>query len=95
MDSRTRSALRRIAHDLKPVVMVGKEGLTAGVKKAADEALDVHELVKMKFVDYKDEKREIAEETAKDLNAELVAVTGNTALLFRRNPDPKRRVVMI
>ncbi len=49
MKSNVRNYLRSQAHNLQPNVMVGKEGFSDGVVKALEEALDCHELVKIRF----------------------------------------------
>src|ERR1700752_3998283 len=49
--------LRRMAHELRPVVQIGKNGLTDQVHTTVDQELNAHELIKVKFVDFKDEKK--------------------------------------
>ncbi|MDI9455069.1 MAG: YhbY family RNA-binding protein, partial [Spirochaetota bacterium] len=49
MHSSVRAFLKAQAHSLKPIVMVGKGGLSEQVVRALDEALSSHELVKVKF----------------------------------------------
>ncbi len=51
-----RDYLSRKAHGLQPVVQIGKAGLTEPVAAAVDKALEDHELIKVKFVNSKDEK---------------------------------------
>ena len=46
--------LRGLAHKKKPVVQVGQKGMTDALVKALDDALETHELIKIKFVDYKE-----------------------------------------
>jgi RNA-binding protein len=45
-----RQALKGRAHRLDPVVMIGAEGLTAGVLAEIDRALQAHELIKIRVV---------------------------------------------
>lgn len=45
---RERSALRAAAHPLKPVVLIGDNGLTEAVLKEIDRALSSHELIKVR-----------------------------------------------
>ena len=54
--------LRRMAQVLRPVVQIGKNGLTDQVHTTVDQELNTHELIKVKFVDFKDEKKELTEE---------------------------------
>lgn len=90
-----RSALIRMAHDLEPAVYVGKAGLSEGVIRELDGALEREELVKLRFVSWKEERRELASELAERLGALLVAVIGNVAIFYREASDPERRRVII
>ena len=51
LSSKQRSHLRSLAHDLDPVVHVGKEGITDPVLKSADNAFNTRELMKVKVLD--------------------------------------------
>ena len=48
------------AQRLEPILKVGKAGLSAGFIASVNEALAQHELVKIKFVEFKDQKKELA-----------------------------------
>ena len=95
MQSATRNRLRKLAHSRKPVVMIGKNGLNEQVSDAIDKALEDHELIKVKFQDYKDVKQEIASQLEERLQAETVSIIGNILTLFRQNRDPEKRKVAI
>lgn len=88
-----RDYLTRNAHTLQPVVMVGKNGLSPEVLKAIDEALALHELIKVKFIDFKDEKKDMAFQVTQAMEATLVRIIGNIAIFYRYQPDPKERVL--
>ncbi len=49
--------IRSLAHNLKPVVMVQRNGITEQLIKSVDIALADHELIKVKFLDSKEEKK--------------------------------------
>jgi RNA-binding protein len=89
--------LRGIAHSLKPVVFVGQKGFTDALAGALDEALDHHELVKVKFVEFKDKdkKRGLIRQIEKAAACELVGMVGHTATFFRRQHDPKKRKIAL
>ncbi|MCF7941924.1 MAG: YhbY family RNA-binding protein [Spirochaetia bacterium] len=91
MDSFTRNFLRKRAHELKPIVMVGKSGMSDSVEMALEEALSVHELVKVKFFDFKETRRDIAQTLAEHTRSELIQVIGNIAILYREHEDPSMR----
>jgi RNA-binding protein len=88
-----RQFLRKIAHDLKPVVQIGKNGLSDKLFASVDEALDAHELIKVKFVDFQDRRRELAEELADRTGGALVALIGNIAIMYRQQPDREQRKI--
>ena len=88
-----RDYLSRKAHGLQPVVQIGKSGLTEQVAAAVDKALEDHELIKVKFVNSKEEKDDLARLAADKTGAVLVRVIGNIAIYYRHQSDPDRRVV--
>jgi RNA-binding protein len=90
-----RKHLRALAHALKPVVMVGQKGLGAQLTASVDAALNDHELIKIKFLEYKEEKKEMAAEIAAATKSEVVGIIGNIAIFFRQQPDPQRRKIKL
>ena len=90
-----RKYLRGLAHPLKPVVHVGKTGLTPNVLAAIDEALEHHELIKIRFQDFKDQKREFAETIAQESRSEVVGTVGHIVMFYRQQPDPEKREIRI
>jgi RNA-binding protein len=95
VNSRQRSYLCALANGLDPIVTVGKDGPTEGVLSALEAALEAHELVKLRFVVYKDKKGKIAEEFAEASGAELVRLIGNIAILFRPSKNPEKRRISL
>ena len=91
LTSTQRDHLKRLAHHFKSVVYVGKQGITPTVVRTTDEALLARELVKVKFVDRKDEKRALTEELASETRCEIVGILGHIATLFRAHPDEEKR----
>jgi RNA-binding protein len=84
-----------MAHDLKPTAQIGKNGVTESVVAAIDEALDAHELIKVKFGDFQDQKKEIAGDLSQQLDAILVTIIGNIAVFYREQPDNERRKISL
>lgn len=89
--------LRGLAHDLKPIVQIGKEGITDNVVRAIDEGLLRHELIKIKFIDSKekDRKEAMTEEFAGRTGSEPVGMIGHTVILYRRQADPEKRKITV
>jgi RNA-binding protein len=90
-----RKNLRAQAHHLKPLVMIGAKGVTDQLVGSVDIALNDHELIKVKFGEFKEAKKEMSEEIAKATKSELVGLIGNIAIFYRRHPDPKKRKIKI
>ena len=83
LTSKQRKYLEKEAHDLQPVVIVGGAGVTDGLIQMADNSLAAHELIKIKFNEYKDEVKELTAEICEKCDATLVRIIGFTAILFR------------
>ncbi len=83
--------LRKLGHGLNPVVYIGKEGLSETVVAAIDEALDFHELIKLKIVNTdRISKHEAAERVPEMSRSQLVQLIGKTLLLYRPNSSKKK-----
>ena len=89
--------LKGLAHGLKPTVFVGQKGAVPSVVKALDEALEKHELVKMKNIEFKEQskKEAIAAVLEKEARAERVAMIGHMAILYRQQKDPEKRKIVL
>ncbi len=87
--------LRGLAHDLKPTVYIGKHGLTEALYESAEEALEHHELIKVKFVDFKEEKLELAAQIEERLDCESVGKIGHHVLFFRPARAPEHRQIKL
>jgi RNA-binding protein len=88
-----RKYLRGLAHHLKPLAQVGKTGLTPNVLAAIDEALEHHELIKVRFLDFKDQKRQLAQIVAADTNSKMIGSIGHVFMFYRQHPDPEKRKI--
>ncbi len=86
MDTSIKQALKAKAHHLKPVVLLGAKGLTPAVVSETNLALLTHELIKVKINGAeKTERQAMATDLCQQLQAELVQLIGNTAVLYRKN----------
>src|SRR5580658_9911656 len=79
-------SLKARAQLLKAALKVGKEGLSPQFLAALDDALKRHELLKVKFDNFKDQKKELAPQLAEKTGSHLVTRVGNVAVLFRPKP---------
>lgn len=92
-----RKFLRGLAHGLRPVVFVGQKGLTPGVLESAENALETHELIKVKFNDFKekDHKVEITHILEQETGSASVGMIGHTVLLYRQQKEPEKRKISL
>lgn len=85
--------LRGLAHGLKPIVLIGQKGLTDELVRSVEQAFQSHELIKIKFNDFKekDQKEEISKILEKKTGSELVGAVGHTRILFKQHKDIEKR----
>lgn len=87
MNSDQKRTLKQRCHDLKPVVWVGQNGLTDNVLSEVNQALDAHELIKIKISSGdKSSKATIAQEICSKMKAELIQGIGSMYSFYRENP---------
>jgi len=92
LTSKARAELRAHAHHLPVTVHVGHQGLTDTVRQTLDDALRTKELVKIQFSKNADAKaRDVANDLARELEADVVQTIGRTATLFRLNPELEQK----
>jgi RNA-binding protein len=83
--------LIKLAHKLKPLIYVGKSGVTNSQITTIDKALMDHELIKVKFLGHKSEKKELSRAIADKTKSELLLVVGNTILLYKESSNAAKR----
>ncbi len=97
LESFQRKYLRGLAHDLKPVVFIGQKGITDALKTSINEALDAHELIKLKFVDFKEkeQKTELAEAVENLCGCQMAGMVGHVAIFYRQHKNPEKRNITV
>lgn len=85
--------LRGLGHQLKPVIMIGESGLTDGVRQEFENAIAHHELIKTSVrVGSREERDQVIAKLCDDHAVQLVQRIGNMALVYRENPEKKKRI---
>lgn len=88
LSAKAKKQLRKLGHKLHPVVQIGAKGMKKSIIEATEEALLIHELIKIKAnVGDKDERKTLFEKIAAKTDAQIVASIGFTSLMYKRNPD--------
>ncbi len=86
--------LRGQAHDLKAMLQVGGKGITEALAAEVDNALEHHELIKVKVAgEDRDQRDAMIAELSARTGAALVQRIGHTAVLYRPSKD-KRHIVL-
>ena len=89
LTSKQRAHLRRLAHHMKPVVLVGSDGVTDSLLESVAEAFNTREVLKVKLqesapIDASDAADQIA---ARLEGVHPVQMIGRTAVLYRPHPE--------
>ncbi|QGU33039.1 ribosome assembly RNA-binding protein YhbY [Thermochromatium tepidum] len=82
-------------HHLKPVVLIGQQGLTDSVLAEIERALDHHELIKVRVnAGDRDERDAAIGLICQRTGADLVSRVGHVAALYRHNPRKRDPIVL-
>lgn len=82
--------LRALAHQLKPVVIIGRQGLTESVQLEIERALLAHELIKIRISGKTPkEQKEIIDAICQERSAELIQTIGHVIVIYRQNEEEK------
>ncbi len=81
--------LRNKANALKPIVIIGKDGLTSNTIASINDVLRTKELIKISILKTFNglEKKELAELIASTTNSEVILVIGRVIVLYRKNVE--------
>jgi RNA-binding protein len=86
--------LKGMAQHMEASLKVGKQGLSEGFIKTLDEELSRHELVKVKFAEFKEQRKELAPQLAEKTQSHLVTLLGNVVILYRQNAEEDKRKII-
>jgi RNA-binding protein len=94
LTGKDRRKLRSLGHALRPVVLIGREGLTEPIFDAIEAAHHGSELIKLKILEPGQvDRKAIATELNEQTHSEMVGMVGGVLLLYRRNhKDPEIRL---
>ncbi len=96
LSSKQRKHLESVAHDIEPMVRIGKGGVTPTVIQTVIDNLKTQELVKVKILDNADvEKNEVADVLVEHAQCTLVRIIGRVLILYRPKDDEKKRRIVL
>jgi RNA-binding protein len=82
---------RAIGHNLNPVVIIAQKGVTESIRQEIERALNSHELIKIKLLASREEKKSLTNAICDEFNAECIQSIGHIILIYRtaKKPDPR------
>jgi RNA-binding protein len=90
LTGKQKNYLRGVAHNLKPIVMLGGKGLTEAVLAEIDLALQHHELIKVKLsTNSKSEKVAALAQITSQTDSQPVQLIGRIGVIYREAKEPK------
>ena len=89
LTSRQRAHLKSLAHPLKPILQIGKDGVTDALVASIHDAFHNRELFKIKVLETAaTDAREIVPDLAQRIpDAHVVQVIGRTIVVYRPHPE--------
>jgi len=94
LTSKQKSFLRAQAHDMQPIVQIGKSLVTETVIDTIAKALEARELIKISVLqNCLAEPKEVAEVIAEHADAQIVQIIGRVIILYRKSSKPTNRTV--
>ena len=77
--------------------IIGQKGITQSLLDSLNQALLDHELVKIKFIEFKEKKykKQFAAEIEAKTGCRTAGIIGHMAIVFRRHPDSEKRKIIL
>jgi len=94
LTGKQKSFLRAQAHEMQPIVQVGKNLVTEAIIETILKALEARELIKISVLqNCLAEPTEISEMIAEHADAQIVQVIGRVIILYKRSTKPANRII--
>lgn len=88
LTSKHRRELKALAHNINPVVIIGKTGLSDSINSELERGLSSHELIKVKIqIDDRETRKELFETICQQLDAAPVQQIGKILVIYRPKPE--------
>ncbi|MEM6822894.1 MAG: YhbY family RNA-binding protein [Verrucomicrobiota bacterium] len=83
MKSVERKQLKAKAHHLRPIIRIGKAGVTDSLIQQIDRVLKDHQLIKLQFDAHKERRKELSLEITSKSGAEIVSLVGHVLTIYK------------
>ena len=94
MTGKQKSYLRGLAHDLRPIFQIGKDGVNDNMITDIRSYLNKHELVKVSVLQNCPEEMDEIEETFTDCGFNVIQVIGKTLVLYLKSKNAKNPIIL-
>lgn len=82
--------LRKLAHHLKVIIIIGQHGLGENVLNEIEQALEYHELVKVRVnAADRSERNTIIDSISQQTRSDVIQRIGHIAVFYRRSDEVK------
>ncbi len=93
LNIKQKKQLRSIANNLKPYVIVGKDGVNENLIVTLNDSLVAHELVKVSVLKNSSLSiNEVAIELSRLTNSEIIQIIGRVVILYKQS---KRKIIKL
>jgi len=93
LTSKQIQCLRTQAHHIKAQIQIGKNGVTSQQINQIKQALEDHELIKIKFNSHKNRRETLSRQIIEKTNSEQIRLIGNTLIIFKQKQDPNKQEI--
>lgn len=93
LSGKQKQFFKKKAHPLKPIVQIGKNGISTEVLEDIDRVLAKRELIKISILQNSDETNETVKEALESIGALVISQIGRISIVFRVASEPKYRDV--
>lgn len=91
LSGKQRSYLKKLAHNLEPVIQIGKNGITDNFISQVNDILEAREIIKIKILSNSFlEAKETGNEVAKLTRSEFIQSIGNKFVIYRESKENKK-----
>ena len=89
LDKKDKYRLRSLANPLKPLVIIGKDGLTENIISSINDAIKTHELIKISLLKTYEglPAKQLGELIASTINGHFIYSVGRVIVVFKKNKD--------
>lgn len=96
MTTKERAKLKGLAMNMDPVYRIGKDSISPELTEGVRQALEARELIKISVLqNCTEDPRALAAVLSERTKSEVVQVIGKKIVLYKQNPDPEKRKIVL